>query len=136
MVSSSPLHAPPGAGMVLVVDDEPLAAQVTSRMLHEGGYTTVEVRSAREALSVLELARPGFDVVVTDVVMPETDGRTLGRLIAERHPRVPVIYVSAYPQNDVFHRGAPDPLSLFLQKPFEADTLLAVVRQVLTTKST
>ena len=93
------------------------------------------VHSAREALRVLEAAQPPFDLVVTDVVMPETDGRTLGRLIAERHPALPVIYVSAYPSHDIFHRGAPDPLVPFLQKPLSSEALLVMVRQLLPTAS-
>ena len=48
-----------------------------------------------------------------------------------RHPELPVIYVSAYPGNDVFHRGSPDPLVPFLQKPFSPEALLLMVRELL-----
>jgi two-component system, cell cycle sensor histidine kinase and response regulator CckA len=136
VASTEPVNAPSTSqtrGLVLVVDDEPHAANVTSRMLHDGGYSTVEVSNARDALSALELANPLFDLVVTDVVMPETDGRTLGRLIAERHPGLPVIYISAYPEQDIFHRGSPGPQSAFLQKPFSPDVLLSLVREQLAT---
>ena len=131
MGPSTPYQLSHTGGLVLVVDDEPLAAHVVSRMLHDAGYSTVEVSNARDALSALELANPGFDLVVTDVVMPETDGHTLGRLIAERHPGLPVIYMSAYPEQDIFHRGSPSPPSPFLQKPFSSDALLLMVRQLL-----
>ena len=117
---------------ILVVDDEEFTRIVISRMLTDAGYSTVQVASAREALIVLERATPRFDLVVTDVVMPETDGRTLGRLIAERHPGLPVLYVSGYAEHDVFHRGSPSPLSPFLQRPFTQDALLTMVRALLT----
>jgi DNA-binding NtrC family response regulator len=116
---------------VLVVDDEPLAAEVLARMLQQGGYRAVAVNSARAALAALERADPRFHLLITDVVMPETDGRTLGRIIGERHPGHPVLYVSAYPSNDVFHRGAPDPLVPFLQKPFLPDAMLMLVRRLM-----
>ena len=121
---------------ILVVDDEEFVRIVIRRMLTDAGYSTVQVASAREALIVLERATPRFDLVVTDVVMPETDGRTLGRLIAERHPGLPVLYVSGYPEHDVFHRGSPSPLSPFLQKPFTQDALLTMVRALLLTSGT
>ena len=121
---------------ILVVDDEEFTRIVISRMLTDAGYSTVQVASAREALIVLERATPRFDLVVTDVVMPETDGRTLGRLIAERHPGLPVLYVSGYAEHDVFHRGSPSPLSPFLQKPFTHDALLTMVRALLLTSGT
>jgi len=59
--------------------------------------------------------------------MAETDGRTLGRLIGERHPGLPMLYVSAYPEHDMFHRGSPSPSAPFLQKPFTSDALLITV---------
>jgi CheY-like chemotaxis protein len=75
----------------------------------------------------LEAAAPAFDLVSTDVVMPETDGRALGRIIGERYPGLPELYVSAYPSDDVFHRGAPNPLVPFLQQPFSPDAVLMLV---------
>jgi DNA-binding NtrC family response regulator len=123
------------AGMVLAVDDEELARIVVGRMLTDAGYSAVQVASAREALIVLERATPRFDLVITDVVMPETDGRTLGRLIGERHPGLPVLYVSGYPEHDMFHRGCPSPLAPFLQKPFTQVALAAMVRLLLSSRT-
>jgi DNA-binding NtrC family response regulator len=121
----------PDGGAVLVVDDEEMARVVIARMLTDAGFVAVQASNARDALSALERADPRFGLVVTDVVMPETDGRSLGRLIGERHPGLPVLYVSGYPEHDMFHRGSPGPLSPFLQKPFTPDVLLAMVRMLL-----
>lgn len=116
---------------ILVVDDEHVVLTLTSRMLRTAGYNALEAPSARHALSILERGEPAVDLVITDVVMPETDGRTLGRLIAERFPGLPVAYMSAYPVNDVFHRGAPGPNLPFLSKPFSPEALLELVKTVL-----
>ena len=118
---------------ILVVDDEHVVLAITSRMLRGAGYGAFEAPSARQALTILEQADPPIDLVITDVVMPETDGRTLGRLIGERYPGLPVAYMSAYPVNDVFHRGAPGPNLPFLSKPFSPEALLALVKSVLVT---
>jgi CheY-like chemotaxis protein len=116
---------------ILVVDDEPVVLALTSRMLRDAEYGVLQASSAREALRLLEAGDPSVDLVLTDVVMPETDGRMLGRLIAELYPRLPVAYMSAYSIDDVFHRGSPGPKAPFLGKPFSQEALLAVVRTTL-----
>jgi two-component system, cell cycle sensor histidine kinase and response regulator CckA len=131
MLSPGTEPVSPDGGAILVVDDEETARVVIARLLTEAGFVTVQVSNARDALRVLERADPRFELVVVDVVMPETDGRTLGRLIGERHPGLAVLYVSGYPEHDVFHRGAPSPLAPFLQKPFTSDALLGMVRTLL-----
>jgi two-component system cell cycle sensor histidine kinase/response regulator CckA len=117
---------------ILVVDDERVVLRLTGRMLRNAGYGVLEAASAREALRLLQRRDPPVDLVLTDVVMPETDGRMLGRLIAERYPQLPVAYMSAYAINDVFHRGSPGPNLPFLNKPFSPKALLALVKTVLT----
>ena len=131
MLSAGTGPLSPDGGAILVVDDEEMARVVIARMLTDAGFVAVQASNARDALSALERADPRVGLVVTDVVMPETDGRTLGRLIGERHPGLPVLYVSGYPEHDMFHRGSPGPLSPFLQKPFSPDVLLAMVRMLL-----
>jgi two-component system cell cycle sensor histidine kinase/response regulator CckA len=121
----------PAANRVLVVDDEPTVLIVTSRMLTTAGYVAIQASGAREALRLLELGDPRVDLVITDVVMPETDGRALGRLIAERQPALPVLYMSAYPADDVFHRGSAGPDLPFLRKPFSPEALVAAVQALL-----
>jgi two-component system cell cycle sensor histidine kinase/response regulator CckA len=131
MLSAGTGPQSPDGGAILVVDDEEMARIVIARMLTHAGFVAVQASNARDALSALERADPRVGLVVTDVVMPETDGRTLGRLIGERHPGLPVLYVSGYPEHDMFHRGSPSPLAPFLQKPFTPDVLLAMVRMLL-----
>lgn len=115
---------------ILVVDDEKVVLTLTGRILRNAGYGALEASSAREALCLLEQRDPPVDLVLTDVVMPETDGRMLGLLIAERYPQLPVAYMSAFSMNDVFHRGSPGPDLPFLSKPFSPEALLALVKAV------
>jgi DNA-binding response OmpR family regulator len=63
--------------------------------------------------------------------MPELDGRALGQRVRERWPGLPVLYISAYPVDDLFHRGAPTASAPFLQKPIVPEELLAVVQRLL-----
>ena len=118
-----------GSKRLLVVDDEPAALVITSRMLQGAGFETLQAPSAREALRLLDEGHSRVDLVITDVVMPETDGRALGRLIAERFPGLPVIYMSAYAAEDVFHRGSPGPNLPFIRKPFAPEVLVELVQK-------
>jgi DNA-binding NtrC family response regulator len=134
-IMSSPPGGADGADAatrhILVVDDEDLVLTLMSRILGSAGYGVIEASSAREALRLFRRRDPPVDLVITDVTMPETDGRMLGRLLAERYPCLPVAYMSAHSINDVFHRGSPGPNLPFLSKPFSAETLLTLVKTVL-----
>lgn len=134
----APAAVPPAAQVgdwrrpcVLVVDDEPTLLALTARMLRDAECLAVEAPNARQALQLLERGEPPIDLVLTDVVMPETDGHALGRLIAERYPGLPVVYMSAYSVDDVLHRGPPEASAPFLLKPFSAEALATVVGHLL-----
>lgn len=116
---------------ILVVDDEEMLRELLARALRAAGYTVLEASHGAEAWQLVEQAAAPIDLVITDVVMPEIDGRELGRRLAQRAPTLPVLYISAYQVNDIFSRGAPDRSMPFLRKPFEVGDLLASVRQLL-----
>ena len=68
---------------------------------------------------------------VTDVVMPRMDGWALGRRLAVDCPAVPVLYMSAYPRADIFHRGHSSASVPFLEKPFSPEVFVKTVRGLL-----
>ena len=117
--------------IVLIAEDEDMVRRLLTRVLGAAGYRTLEARHGEEALRMATFAYPYLHLVITDVVMPELDGRALGQRLRDRFPKLPVLYISAYPQDDLFHRGAPDPTAPFLQKPIESDQLLAAVERLL-----
>jgi hypothetical protein len=115
---------------ILVAEDEEFLRVLITRALWEDGYRTLEARNGDEALHLARLAFPYLHLVITDIVMPNLDGRELGRRLASDCPRLPVLYISAYMTGDVFHRDAPGGAA-FLQKPFSTDDLRATVRSLL-----
>ena len=118
--------------IVLIVEDEDIVRRMLTRVLGDAGYRTLEARHGEEALRMVTFAYPYLHLVITDVLMPELDGRALGRRLHERWPGLPVLYISAYPADDLFHRGAPTAVAPFLQKPIGAEELLTVVQGLLT----
>jgi CheY-like chemotaxis protein len=123
--SSTPPH------IVLIVEDEDIVRRMLTRVLGDAGYRTLEARHGEEALRMVTFAYPYLHLVITDVLMPELDGRALGQRLRERWPGLPVLYISAYPVDDLFSRGAPTAAAPFLQKPIIAEELLTVVQGLL-----
>lgn len=122
--------SPPACGTVLVVEDEPAVRAMVVRALSEAGFT---VRDAADANTALEQARQiGADLVcvVSDVVMPDLDGRALAKELAAFTP-VPVLFMSGYTEQDATLRGLLDEGLPFLQKPFPPSMLLAAVQGLL-----
>jgi len=117
--------------IVLVAEDEDLVRRLVSRLLGDQGYRILEAREGGEALRMAHSARPHLRLVVADVVMPGMNGWELGRRLAIDCPEVPVLYMSAYPRADIFHRGESSPSVPFLQKPFAPEVFVKTVRELL-----
>jgi CheY-like chemotaxis protein len=116
---------------VLVAEDEDLLRRLVSQLLGAQGYRILEARDGGEALHLAHLASPHLRLVVADVVMPGMDGWELGRRLAIDCPKVPVLYMSAYPRRDIFHRGGANPSVPFLEKPFSSELFVETVRNLL-----
>src|SRR5215210_598770 len=129
---TQPLIANEAPRIILVAEDEDGVRRMLTRILSNAGYRTLEARHGEEAFRIAIFAYPYLDLVITDVVMPELDGRALGQRLKERCPSLPVLYISAYPPDDLFHRGAPSATAPFLQKPLDPDELLSLVQRLLT----
>ena len=116
--------------VILVVDDEAPVRQVTAETLRELGYTVLEAASGAEALPLLD-AHPDIAVLLTDVMMPQMNGRQLAEAAGRRRPGLRVLFASGYTRNAVVHNGIIDPGVHLLSKPFTIDELARKLRDVL-----
>src|SRR3989337_3661603 len=96
---------PPPYVTVLVVDDERVSRHVASRMLRELGLRVLEADGAEEALDVFRISQHPIDLVLLDVVMPETDGAELAEQILAHRPGQPIIFMSRCPPAGLLGRG-------------------------------
>jgi cyclic di-GMP phosphodiesterase len=117
---------------ILVVDDEEAIRNIVCAMLRSDGYECVEAGSGAEALAILQ-NEDDFQLVVSDLVMPQLDGVGLMQQLKRRFPEMPVVLVTAVHDIsvalDALRKGAYD----YLLKPFEREQLLATVRRALET---
>ncbi|WP_293900825.1 CHASE3 domain-containing protein [Phenylobacterium sp.] len=116
--------------VVLVVEDDERVRRLSVDALRELGYTAVHAGDARRALSVLTQDRR-IDLLFTDVVMPDLNGRRLADKAREARPGLKVLYTTGYTKNAIVHNGMLDADVAFLAKPFTVEQLAVKVRQVL-----
>ena len=121
---------PPGGYTILVVDDEEAVRRLASRMIIWMGNQALEARHGREALATIEEHNGPIHLVLTDMKMPGMNGGELGRIIEQRWPGKPILYMSGF-ASEVFRDGLLEPGAPFLAKPFTQDDLAARVRGML-----
>jgi PAS domain S-box-containing protein len=115
---------------ILVVEDEDAVRSLIGQILELEGYAVVEAASGREALEACHRGER-FDLVISDVVMPDMHGPDLGDRIALLLPETRLLYISGYPGNAIAHRGGMPAGTAFLQKPFSQETLTRKIRELL-----
>jgi two-component system cell cycle sensor histidine kinase/response regulator CckA len=126
-----PDQFPPPYITALVVDDERVSRHVASRMLRELGMRVLEADGAEEALDVFRISRQPIDLVLLDVLMPETDGVELAEQILAHRPGQRIIFMSAYPAEVLAEHGLHDLDVVFLAKPYTMEELQAKVHQAM-----
>jgi len=130
----APLPDPAGVArgqgqIVLVVEDEPALADSVARILNADGYRAISANGGTEALA-LDVEH-GCDLLLTDLVMPEMSGRRVAELLTERHPGLPVLYMSGYASGMLDTAHMLENGIVFIEKPFTAHLLLDEISVVL-----
>jgi DNA-binding NtrC family response regulator len=115
---------------VLLVEDDERVRQFALEALRELGYRVVEADSAARAMGHLQTDGQ-VDLLLTDIVMPETNGRQLAEQAVRLKPSLPVLYMTGFTRNAVVHNGMLDPGVNFLPKPFTIDQLASKVREAI-----
>jgi signal transduction histidine kinase len=116
---------------VLVVDDDTLTVRFITSVLESAGYQVQGARSAAEAQEVHGNSTPGFDLVLTDIVMPQQDGFDLVRGLQKRDPGLNVLFMSCRQDGQDWPQDAVVRDHDLLLKPFRPEGLLRAVRAAL-----
>ncbi len=123
--------AAPSSETVLLVEDEPAILRMTTTMLESQGYTVLAAGTPGEAIHLAEEHRGRIDLLLTDVVMPEMNGRDLARHLQAVYPDLKLLFMSGYTANVIAQHGVLDQGMNFIQKPFAIKMLAAKLREVL-----
>ena len=118
-------------GLVMVVEDEVAIRGLVRRTLEGAGLVVIEAENGRQALDIFALGGEPPRLVLTDVIMPELNGRELSDALADLFPQLPILFMSGYTGDEVLARSLLPDTAPFIQKPFAPDELLARVRGML-----
>jgi PAS domain S-box-containing protein len=119
----SPVEPTTTGETVLVIEDEEIVRDLTCDALNMLGYTPLTAADGEEAWRVCSTHPGPIDLVLTDVVLPETDGRSLFSRLCTVRPAMKVLYMSGYAESEIVGRGLIGGGVNFLQKPFSLRTL-------------
>ena len=120
-----------GQETILVVEDEPEILSMTKRMLEKQGYKVLTAGTPGEAIHLAEAHAGEIHMLMTDVVMPEMNGRDLAKSMLSLYPNIKRLFMSGYTANVIAHNGVLDYGVHFIQKPFSARDLATRVRETL-----
>ena len=124
--------APPtGNETILICEDNDAVRQVAVRFLEGAGYAVLAAASGAEAQRLMSERTEPIDLLVTDVVMADTNGRRLADALAGTCPGLKTLFISGYTANVISHHGVLDEGVEFLEKPFTRAAFLQRVREVL-----
>jgi two-component system cell cycle sensor histidine kinase/response regulator CckA len=123
-----------GSETILVVEDEVEVRTLAVAGLESFGYLVYGAGTGKEALDLCRELADEIDVVVTDVVMPDMNGREVARQIARIHPGARILFMSGYTAEVISHRGELDADVDYFPKPFTPESLARKIREVLAHK--
>ncbi|MBW1810444.1 MAG: PAS domain S-box protein [Deltaproteobacteria bacterium] len=120
-----------GSETILLVEDNKHVRDLAHTILELHGYTVLVAENGGEALMIFEEHGGAPDLLLTDVVMPEMNGKELFDKAIENHPSLRVLYMSGYTKDIIADHGVLDEGIAFIQKPFTLQSLATKVRKVL-----
>jgi signal transduction histidine kinase/ActR/RegA family two-component response regulator len=121
----------PGQECVLLVEDEPTILKMTATILQCLGYSVLMANSPKEALHMAADFTGKIHLLLTDVIMPQMNGRDLANRLMLSRPELKCLFMSGYTANVIAHHGVLDEGVHFIQKPFLQPELAAIIRKAL-----
>ncbi len=116
---------------ILLVEDEPSILELATYILEQRGYTVLPSPTPTKALALALEHRGYIDLLITDVIMPEINGRELAKEILIIRPETKLLFMSGYTADILDQNGGMDSGTHFLEKPFSASSLVNKVREVI-----
>jgi signal transduction histidine kinase/ActR/RegA family two-component response regulator len=129
--AAAPIPLPGGSEIVLLVEDEDAVRSLVRGVLHARGYAVLDASNAAEAVRISNDFVGPIHVLLTDVVMPDVNGRELADQLKQTRPEMRLLYMSGYTEDQVVHHGVMTSDVGFLQKPFTPERLLRKLRETL-----
>jgi len=126
---SDPVH---GKGeKILIVEDDPSIRSLSEIALQHAGYTIKMAKSAEEAEQLFDADKGDFDLLFSDIILPDKNGTDLAETLLTNKPNLRIVLCSGYSDNQIPQAGINKKNFFFLKKPFSIVNLLKVIHQAL-----
>ena len=122
---------PGGDETILLCEDDRPVCELIAQSLRIAGYTVMTASSGSEGIKVVQKHVGTIDLLITDVIMPDMNGRALSERLRALRPGLPLLFISGYTSNIIAHHGVLDEGVEFLEKPFTRHGLLKKIRAVI-----
>lgn len=130
-IPDAPVGEVNGNATILLIEDEPAVRSFAKRALEQRGYLVLDAASGEAAIDCANRHAGPIHLILSDVVLPDINGREASEQIISRRPGARVLYMSGYTEDEIIHRGVLSSGLNFIQKPFAPRELIAKVRMVL-----
>ncbi len=124
-----------GQETILLVEDESMILEMTTMMLKQLGYLVLPASTPGEAICLAHDHAGEINLLMTDVVMPEMNGRDLAKNLLSLYPDLKRLFMSGYTSDVIAHHGVLEEGVNFIQKPFTMNDLASKVREVIDQKT-
>ncbi len=121
----------PGNETILIVEDEEAILNLAVRMLKSLGYHVLSASRPSDAMRIAKEYSGHIDLLLTDVIMPEMNGRDLASRLLTVYPEIKLIFMSGYTANIITYEGKLETDMHFIQKPFSIRQISAKLREIL-----
>ena len=122
---------PGGNEKILIVEDEKEIREIVKEMLETLGYKVQDAENGKEAIEILKRENYDFDLVISDIIMPEMDGYEMYREIKKINPNTKFLFITGYSENALHEYGQEFTNVKFLKKPFNIKELAFEIRKIL-----
>lgn len=116
---------------ILLVEDQEMVRDLVTEILEDEGFKIITAYNGLNALEVTKEYSEPIDMMLTDVIMPEMNGRELAEKMKVEKSELKILFMSGYTGEEMRNRGVLEPGTNFIQKPFTPDALVDKVREVL-----
>lgn len=120
-----------GTETILLVEDDEQVRNFASAALKDFGYKVYSAENGKESINLINNQKIKVDLLFTDMIMPDMNGKELAKKIKEISPDIDVLFASGYVDNNVIESGELEKNINFLQKPYSINMLLKKVREIL-----
>ncbi len=123
--------SPKGSETILLVEDDQILLNMTKIMLSQLGYQVLTAETAKKALELSDKWEAPIDLLLTDMIMPETNGSELREQIRSRRPGTKCLFISGFTVDTIVRQGIMDTPGNLLEKPFSKKDLACKIRKVI-----